>query len=140
MGDRAAPRSVTLDDLSAEGARLWRELGPGSVVWLSGELGAGKTTFVQAVAESAHAIRARSPTFALVHQYESPEGTIAHVDCYRLRHPDDARDLDLLELAHRSRLTLIEWPERAGTHAPQPDRHVHLGHAADPSTRTLAIS
>src|SRR5262245_61463168 len=82
----SATRSVTLHDLFAEGARLWRELGPGSVVWLTGDLGAGKTTFVQAVAESAHAIRARSPTFALVHQYESPEGPIAHVDCYRLRH------------------------------------------------------
>ena len=121
-------REVDLAGLKEEGARLWRELPQGAVVWLSGDLGAGKTALVQAVAHAAHAEPARSPTFALVHEYASPEGTIAHIDCYRLRRPEEARDLDLPSLSRRSRMTFIEWPERAGVSAPTPHRHLRLSH------------
>jgi tRNA threonylcarbamoyladenosine biosynthesis protein TsaE len=128
---------VTLDDLAGEAARLWRDVRPGGVVWLSGEIGAGKTTFVQAVTRAAGAQPARSPTYALVHAYASPEGVILHVDCYRLNHPDEARDLDLDRMRREARLLLIEWPERAGRHAPPPDVHLHLEHGASPDTRRL---
>ncbi|MBI4500771.1 MAG: tRNA (adenosine(37)-N6)-threonylcarbamoyltransferase complex ATPase subunit type 1 TsaE [Gemmatimonadetes bacterium] len=130
-------RELDLAGLGEEGARLWRELPRGAVVWLSGELGAGKTALVQAVTEAAHAEHARSPTFALVHEYASPEGRIAHVDCYRLRRPEEARDLDLGTLARRSRLMFIEWPERAGSAAPAPDRHLRLAHTTRDDHRVL---
>lgn len=130
-------RDVSLADIDREALDLWRSLPSGAVVWLSGDLGAGKTTLVQAIARAAGATPARSPTFALVHEYASPEGTIAHVDCYRLRRPDEALDLDLAALAARSRLTLIEWPERAGHFAPDPNVHVRLSHAARPELRQL---
>jgi tRNA threonylcarbamoyladenosine biosynthesis protein TsaE len=120
-----------------EGERLWRTLRPGAVVWLSGELGAGKTALVQAVAAAAGAEAARSPTFALVHQYACLEGRIAHVDCYRLRRPEEARDLDLVALARASRLTFIEWPERAGPLAPRPDRHLYLAYGDRPDRRVI---
>jgi tRNA threonylcarbamoyladenosine biosynthesis protein TsaE len=123
-----------------EGESLWRELGPGSVIWLSGDLGSGKTTLVQAIAAAAGAGRARSPTFALVHEYSSDEGPIVHVDCYRLRAGDEARDLDLAALSARARLTVIEWPERAGVYAPKPDRHIRLAHATDPGRRLMRIA
>ncbi len=140
MADTIAPaREVDLDALHDEGARLWRELRPGSVIWLSGDLGAGKTAFAVGVTAAAGATRARSPTFALVHEYASPEGPLVHVDCYRLRQAEEARDLDLEALARRSRLTLIEWPERAGAFAPRPDRHVRLSHASHPDRRILEI-
>jgi len=122
-------QTLTLDALAREGERLWRALPPHSVVWLSGELGTGKTTFVQAVTRAAGAEPARSPTYALVHEYRSPAGTIAHVDCYRLRTPDEASDLDLDGLRRRVRLVLIEWPERAGEYAPPPDAHLRFQHA-----------
>jgi tRNA threonylcarbamoyladenosine biosynthesis protein TsaE len=128
---------VSLEELDALARQCWRELPCGGVVWLSGELGAGKTAFVQAVARAARAESARSPSFALVHEYASPEGMLVHVDCYRLRHPDEAMDLDLDALARRSRLLLIEWPERAGSWAPSPSLHLKLGHAADPARRTV---
>jgi tRNA threonylcarbamoyladenosine biosynthesis protein TsaE len=128
---------VGLADLEREAADLWKTLPAGAVVWLSGELGAGKTTMVQAFARAAGAEPARSPTFALVHEYQSPDGTIAHVDCYRLRDPEEAVDLDLSELAGRCRLTLIEWPERAGRHAPRPQVHLRLSHDRQPALRRL---
>jgi tRNA threonylcarbamoyladenosine biosynthesis protein TsaE len=132
-----AERRVTLDDLAAEAERVWRTVPPGGVVWLSGEIGTGKTTFVQAVTRAAGALPAKSPTYALVHTYASPEGPILHVDCYRLRRPEDARDLDLERWRRESRLLLIEWPERAGPWAPAPDVHLVLRHGAAPDTRLL---
>ena len=129
--------SIGLEALEREAGALWRSLPPGAVVWLSGDLGAGKTTLVQAVARAAGAAPARSPTFALVHEYPSPEGTIAHVDCYRLRNPEEALDLDLVALAGRCRLTLIEWPERAGRYAPAPNVHLKLWHVEAPERRLL---
>lgn len=118
----------TLDRLEEEAADWWRTLPRGGVVWLSGELGSGKTTFVQAVARAAGAGQATSPSFALVHEYPSSEGPLIHVDCYRLRAPGEAVDLDFPDLARRARLLLIEWPERAGRHAPRPDVHLRLAH------------
>lgn len=135
----ARSRELDLEGIAREGARIWRESSPGSVVWLSGDLGAGKTTLVQAVVAAAGAGRARSPTFALIHEYQSAAGTLAHVDCYRLRRPEEALDLDLPALARASRLTLIEWPERAGAFAPSPDQHLRLSHASRADRRIFEI-
>jgi tRNA threonylcarbamoyladenosine biosynthesis protein TsaE len=130
-------RTVTVAELEAEAEIAWRTVPRHGVVWLSGELGTGKTTFVRALTGAAHAQPARSPTYALVHEYASPEGPIVHVDCYRLRGPDDAMDLDLASLRRSARLLVIEWPERAGRHAPPPDLHLHLAHVPDPARRGL---
>jgi len=106
-------------------------------VWLSGELGSGKTAFVQALARAAGAARASSPSFALLHQYASPEGVLAHADCYRLRMVDEARDLDLAAVAVHARALVIEWPERAGAHAPPPFAHYRFTHVERSDQRSL---
>jgi tRNA threonylcarbamoyladenosine biosynthesis protein TsaE len=129
--------TVTLDGLQQLADRVWQELPVGGVVWLSGDLGTGKTTFVQALARSAGAEPARSPTFALVHEYAGPSGVIAHVDCYRLRDPQEALDLDFPGLQRSARLLLIEWPDRAGTLAPPPDAHLQFAHVAHPEERAV---
>ncbi len=131
------PEAVMREELDDLGRQLWSSLAPGAVVWLTGALGAGKTALVQAIARAAGAEHARSPTFALVHEYPSPEGVLIHVDCFRLRHPDEAIDLDFAGLQRRARLLMIEWPERAGTLAPPPDLHVTLAHADDPDRRIV---
>ncbi len=132
---QASGSTLTLQQIDAVAAELWRELPPASVVWLSGDLGTGKTAFVQAVARAAAAGAAKSPTFALIHQYTSPAGLLFHVDCYRLRSPDEALDLDFPGLVRDARLMLIEWPERAGNFAPQPAAHFRFSHVADPNRR-----
>jgi tRNA threonylcarbamoyladenosine biosynthesis protein TsaE len=132
-----AGEALTLDALRARATALWRELPPGAVVWLTGDLGAGKTTFVQALADAARAEAARSPTFALVHEYQSPEGLLVHADCYRLRSADEAIDLDFPDLERRARLLVVEWPERAGRHAPSPTAHIHLSFTDRPDERWL---
>jgi len=131
---------LTLEQLESEALRLWERSFHGAVVWLSGEIGAGKTTLVQAVARAAGAAGARSPTFALVHEYPSPQGPLMHVDCYRLQVPEEARDLDFPGLLRRARLVLVEWPERAGQYAPAPDLTVRMSHVESPTQRRMEVT
>jgi len=133
-----AERTVTEAELVAWGEALGRALEPGQVIWLQGDLGAGKTTLVQAIARGRGVDRpATSPTYDLVHRYEGRRGPVYHVDCYRLRRPDDAADLDWETLGSGD-LLLVEWPERAGAWAPPPTRWVRLGHVGDPDVRAMA--
>ncbi len=130
-------RVVGLEQLRAEAARVWARLPAGSVVWLTGELGSGKTTFVRGITEAAAAPPATSPTYALIHRYPTPTGPIIHIDCYRVRPSDDLRDLDFPGLLAEARLLVIEWPERAGALVPPPELHVRLGHTEHPDRRVL---
>ena len=141
-GDREAVRgaadtTVELAELPAVAHRLWDEVPTGGVVWLSGEIGAGKTTLVRELARVSEGTAARSPTYALVHEYTSPHGLLVHVDCYRLRQPDEAIDIDFGGILRRARLLVIEWPERGGAHVPLPDVHMRLHHVDNPTRRRI---
>ena len=97
-----------------------------------GDLGAGKTTFIQAIARGLGvAGRATSPTYALVHRYHGRRGPVFHLDCYRLRSPDEAADLDWEGLMAEGDAILVEWPERAGAWLPAPARRFRLHHLPD---------
>lgn len=125
-------------ELSRFGEELGATLVAPVVVGLSGELGTGKTTLVQAICRGLGArARATSPTYALVHQYGAGTTPVYHVDCYRLRHPDEARDLGFDEMIREGAVVLIEWPERARPWAPPLDRHFQLSYDLDPSRRIV---
>ena len=118
---------------------MGRALRAPAVLGFSGDLGTGKTTFIQAICRGLAAERAAtSPTYALVHRYDAPGGAVYHVDCYRLTAPDQARDLGFDDMMRERAIVLIEWPERAGAWAPPLDRHFHLAHDADPAVREVA--
>ena len=80
---------------------------------------------------------ATSPTYALVHHYAGRRGPIYHLDCYRLRTPDEAADLDWEGLMTDADALLIEWPERAGAWLPARTRAYRLHHGEDPEQRGL---
>jgi len=109
----------------------------GAVVWLSGDLGSGKTAFVKEAVRAAGVSGASSPTYAFVNEYESPNGAIFHVDCYRIVDPADTIDLDFPELLRNSEMLFIEWPERAGDRAPEPDIHLRFAHVGDADLRLV---
>jgi tRNA threonylcarbamoyl adenosine modification protein YjeE len=132
---------LTEAELVAEAERLAAALPVGSVVTLSGDLGAGKTTFVRAVARAFGASEpATSPTYGLVHRYATPRGDLYHVDCYRLRTPDEAIDLDFPAMAAAAAVLLVEWPEHAEGWLPPVTHRIRLGHAADPDRRTFELA
>jgi tRNA threonylcarbamoyladenosine biosynthesis protein TsaE len=131
-------RSLTQAELEAEGQMLGRSLPPRALLAFEGELGAGKTTFIKAIARGLGvAGEASSPTYALVHRYRARRGPVFHLDCFRLRSPEEAGDLDWEGLLREGDAVLVEWPERAGEWLPQPTRRFRLHHLADPDRRGL---
>ncbi|PYP14501.1 MAG: tRNA (adenosine(37)-N6)-threonylcarbamoyltransferase complex ATPase subunit type 1 TsaE [Gemmatimonadetes bacterium] len=129
---------LSANELSRFGEELGAQLTAPAVIGLSGELGTGKTTLVQAICRGLGArARATSPTYALVHHYDSDTAPVYHVDCYRLRQPDEARDLGFDDMVRERAIILIEWPERAGAWAPALDRHFQLSYDTDPARRVV---
>jgi tRNA threonylcarbamoyladenosine biosynthesis protein TsaE len=103
-------RSETPGDTRALGAAIASLLRRRDVVTLTGEPGAGKTTFVQGVAAGLGAQEhVSSPTFTLVREYTSGRIPLAHVDIYRLERVQDVVDLALDELEDGEGALLIEW-------------------------------
>jgi len=97
-------------------AALFLELAGGNtVIAFSGELGAGKTTFIQAICRNLGIeVEVNSPTFSLVNEYFTPEGnSIFHFDLYRIETPEELFDMGYEEYFYSGSLCLIEWPEKA---------------------------
>ena len=133
-------RTVTQAELEAEGVMLGRSLPPGALLTFEGDLGAGKTTFIKAIARGLGVARAAtSPTYALVHRYPARRGPVFHLDCFRLRSPEEAADLDWEGLLRDGDVILIEWPERAGEWLPPPTLRFRLRHLTDPDRRAVEV-
>jgi tRNA threonylcarbamoyladenosine biosynthesis protein TsaE len=124
----AAPGVVDLTELRSYGVALGAALRAPVVVTLTGDLGAGKTTLVQAIARGAGVTGdVTSPTFALVHEYAAPAQTIYHLDLYRLMNSDELDNIGWDEIVYGDGIVLIEWPERAGARLPSARLDVTLG-------------
>lgn len=101
------------DDTDLLGRSLASLLEPGCVVFLEGELGAGKTTLVRSILRALGWTKAvRSPSYALVHGYPDVAPTIQHLDLYRLGSAEEAIGLDLDRLVDDGHVLLIEWADR----------------------------
>ena len=93
-----------------------------ALIYLTGDLGAGKTTFARGVLRGlGEADAVRSPTYTLLELHELGVLTVLHVDLYRMRDEAELESLGLRDWARPGCLWLIEWPERAGRRLPPPD-------------------
>ncbi len=125
----------TLEDLEQEAAALAGMLVPkmdtATLVTLSGDLGAGKTTFTQALARALSITDSvTSPTFVLAKSYDLPDGLfkkLVHIDAYRL---EEGKDLAALDFAHSMEepgtLVVLEWPEMVIDGLPKADVAITL--------------
>lgn len=120
------------------GARLGALLRPGDLVCLSGDLGAGKTTLVQGIAQGFGSIDpVSSPTFILVNVYRRTDGNeLHHLDVYRLGSVDEAVDLDLDTLIETGTL-VIEWAERIKPALPREALWIHMRYVSDEQRNLL---
>ncbi len=135
-------RAIELESGSAEeteaiAARLARSLEPGDVVLVSGELGAGKTTFVRGACRALGITgRVTSPTFTIGHRYRG-RVDVSHLDLYRFRGFSAAEWGDL-EPYFQDAIVFVEWPEAGAGVLPEPRAHVRLEHVA-PEVRRVAV-
>lgn len=111
--------------------QLATSLPKGSVIALSGDLGAGKTTFVKGICGAA-----TSPTFTLIHEYPGP---VYHIDLYRLDTPDQALAIGIEDYLNSDGLTLIEWAERIPGLLPSHSKHVQLKVTGE-TTREITVT
>jgi tRNA threonylcarbamoyladenosine biosynthesis protein TsaE len=118
-------------ETAAAGRHLAAGLGPGAVVLLFGDLGAGKTAFVRGLAEGLglNPADVSSPTFTIMQEYRGGRCPLFHVDLYRLNGARETEDLGLEEITEDGVLA-IEWAERL-PEAPAGAVRVTLSHAGD---------
>ncbi len=129
------------------GRKIALRLEPGDLVTLEGDLGAGKTFLARAIARGLGVPESEpvaSPTFALVHEYETRRGPLLHADLHRLRGPGLEREISRLGLRERraeGAIVIVEWAEDArGFLGPEPSVCVRFVGIGPGSARDVELS
>ena len=128
----------SIGDLPGVAANFLETIGTISVLAFSGEMGAGKTTFIQALCRSLGVSQdVNSPTFSLVNEYFTADGaSIFHFDLYRIEDPGELFDLGYEEYFYSGQRCFIEWPEKASHLIPDDALMVHI-RVSDDGSREL---
>ena len=124
-------QSVSPEDTEAFGVQLAahrpRRDDGFAVVYLTGDLGAGKTTLARGFLRAIGVVgTVRSPTYTLLETYEAAGVTVVHLDLYRLQDASELEALGLRDLALPNHVWLVEWPERGEGGLPPPDLRISL--------------
>jgi len=113
----------------AFGRSLANRLTGGCVIYLHGELGAGKTTLVRGILQGlGYQDTVKSPTYTLVESYFLTNFTLYHFDLYRLGSPEELEYLGIRDFFDQKSVMIIEWPERGGDYLPIADIDINLAY------------
>lgn len=121
------------------GSRFAQHISPPLIIWLEGDLGAGKTTFTRGLlSELGHQGAVKSPTYNIVETYSLNRFDLHHFDLYRFQSPEEWLDAGLDELITSDSVVLIEWPQLGGDLAPPAD--IILNIRINKNGRTVRMS
>jgi len=102
------------------------------VIWLEGDLGAGKTTFARGLIQAlGYKGRVKSPTYGLLEHYQLDSLQVLHMDLYRISDPGELEFLGIEDLLDDRTILLIEWPDRGRGWIPDPDYIFEFSYAAE---------
>ena len=109
------------------GENISAHLAEGLLIFLKGDLGAGKTTLARGLIMGlGHTGSVKSPTYSLIEQYEFDVFTLNHFDLYRFINPNEWLASGFQEYINSYDVTLIEWPEKSAEFLPKPDLEIEL--------------
>lgn len=133
----------SLNEIKENATRFWKLASNATVIAFHGEMGAGKTTFIHALCDVKNVQDiVGSPTFSLINEYDySENGTekkIFHIDLYRLKNEEEARQAGIEDCFYSGNICLVEWPEKASGLFPDDTLHVYIS-LIDSEKRKLII-
>jgi len=130
------PTEQHLDDFAQ---RFAHDLAPPLVIWLEGDLGAGKTTFARGLIHAlGYSGRVKSPTYGLLEYYQLANLQVLHMDLYRISDPGELEFLGIQDLLDDATILLIEWPDKGNGWLPKPDFIFRFSYAE--TGRSLRLS
>lgn len=122
--------SSEADQIACGRALAGRLRGQSGLVYLHGDLGAGKTTLARGLLRGlGYQGSVRSPTYTLIESYEAGGQPVHHLDLYRLGDPEELEFLGLRDLLDGQGLLLVEWPERGAGMLPEPELVIEIDYA-----------
>jgi tRNA threonylcarbamoyladenosine biosynthesis protein TsaE len=121
------------------GRRLSQAVKKGAVLFLNGDLGAGKTTLSRGIVQGlGHNGKVKSPTYTLVEPYELEDVSIYHFDLYRLGDPEELEYMGIRDYFADQSICIVEWPEKGIGFIPTPDISIEM--AYDDQQRSITIT
>lgn len=129
-----------LEDIGNAAEKVLAFAGNNKLLAFSGDLGAGKTTLINAICQKLGIKGAvSSPTFSIINEYDTEHGQVYHIDLYRCHNEEEAIRAGVEECLDSGRLCLVEWPSKAEGIFPPSTIRLYLSET-DPLTRKITIS